>query len=133
MTPTRQISPPETDVGSARYWQSLREHRLEVQACNACGRRRFPVTPSCPYCAHPDAHWEEPTGLGTVYSFVVVHRTFDPAFEEDVPYTVATIDLDGGGRMVARMDSIPAIDERARATYVDHADWTELRFEVTAS
>jgi len=133
MTTTDQITPPQTDVGSEPYWRSLRDHRLRVQACEACGRRRFPVTPSCPYCAHPRARWEEPTGTGIVYSYVVVHRTFDPAFEDDVPYAVATVDLNGGGRIVARMDATPAVDDRVHASYVDHADWTELRFEAAAS
>jgi uncharacterized protein len=45
-----------------------------------------------------------------------------------VPYTIATVDLDGGGRIVARMDHQPQIGDRVRADYVDHAEWTELRF-----
>ncbi len=124
----QQIAPPETDVGSAPYWESLRQHHLEVQACTSCGRRRFPVAPACPYCAQPESRWETADGTGEVYSYIVVHRTFDPAFEDAVPYTIATVDLDGGGRIVARMDHEPEIGDRVRADYVDHAEWTELRF-----
>lgn len=128
----QQIAPPETDVGSAPYWDSLRRHRMEVQACASCGRRRFPVAPACPYCAQPESRWEVPDGMGEVYSFIVVHRTFDPAFEDAVPYTIATVDLDGGGRIVARMDQQPEIGDRVQAEYVDHEEWTELRFARAA-
>jgi uncharacterized protein len=127
-----QVAPPQTDVGSEPYWDSLRHHRLQIQACESCARRRFPVTPACPYCAHPGSRWETPEGTGEVYSFVVVHRTFDPAFEADVPYVVATVDLDGGGRMLARMDRAPEIGDRVVADYVDHDAWTELRFATVA-
>lgn len=133
MTAQPSIAPPETDVGSEPYWESLRRHRMEVQACEACARRRFPPTPSCPYCAHPDATWEIPDGTGEVYSFVVIHRTFDPAFEAEVPYVVATVDLDGGGRVLARMDHTPEVGDRVTADYVDHPMWTELRFAAVTS
>jgi uncharacterized OB-fold protein len=33
------------------------------------------------------------SGRGTVHTFTVVHRTFAPAFADDVPYVVAWIDL----------------------------------------
>jgi len=127
------VAPPATDVGSTPYWDSLRRHHLEIQACESCSRRRFPVTPSCPYCAHPHARWEAPEGTGEVYSFVVVHRTFDPAFEGEVPYVVATVDLDGGGRFLARMNETPEIGDRVSAAYVDHDQWTELRFVAMSS
>jgi uncharacterized protein len=124
------VSPPRPlpDEDSREYWAALREHRITLQACTSCSRRRFPATPSCPYCAHPEWSEEEAAGTGTVYSYIVVHRAFDAAFADDVPYTVATVDLDGGGRMVARMDTTPAIGDRVAPDFVDHPEWTELRF-----
>ena len=71
----------------------------------------------------------------SVYSWVGVHRALDPAFADDVPYTVAAVDLDEGARVIVRIDTPTDADAttfgaRVRASYVDHADWTELRFMV---
>lgn len=122
---------PTPDVDSAPYWDGLREHRFMVQCCASCARRRFPPTPSCPYCAAPEFAWQQAEGTGTVYSFITVHRTFDPAFADEVPYDIATIDLDGGGRMAARVDSDARIDARVISRFVDHGSWTELRFVLS--
>ena len=39
--------------------------------------------------------------MGTVYTETVVY-TAPPAFEKDVPYQVAIVSLDGGGRVRPR-------------------------------
>lgn len=121
---------PSPDEQSGPYWEGLRDGRVLIQACTACGRRRFPPTPGCPYCADPALRWEEAAGTGTVYSFITVHRAFDAAFADDVPYDVATIDLDGGGRMVGRVTGATEIGARVSPAFVDRGDWTELRFRV---
>jgi uncharacterized OB-fold protein len=65
-----------------------------------------------------------------VYSFITVHRAFEPAFADAVPYDIATVDLDGGGRIVGRTAGRTAIGARVSPQFVDHEDWTELRFVV---
>ncbi|WP_168214225.1 Zn-ribbon domain-containing OB-fold protein [Prauserella flavalba] len=121
---------PAPDEDSAPYWAALRQHRLRVQECRGCARRRFPPTPACPYCAHPGSDWVEVPATGTVYSFIVVHRTFDPAFAGEVPYPIATVDLDAGARIVARLAGTPAIGTRVTGMFVDHDGWVELRFRT---
>lgn len=128
MTASPPIPAPTEDVDSRPYWDFLRRHDMHLQQCSACARRRFPVAPACPYCAHPNATWQPVQGTGSVYSFIVIHRTFDPAFDGEVPYAVATVDLDDGGRMAVRMDGTSSVGARVRAVYVDHSGWTEVRF-----
>lgn len=123
---------PSPDEQSEPYWAALREGRVLIQACTACGRRRFPPTPGCPYCADPGIRWEEAAGTGSVYSFITVHRAFDPAFASEVPYDIATVDLDGGGRVVGRATGATAVGARVSPEFVDHGAWTELRFVVAA-
>jgi hypothetical protein len=121
---------PTPDPDSAPYWAALREHKVRLQTCNSCARRHFPPTPSCPYCAHPDMHWEDVPATGTIYSFITVHRAFDPAFAADVPYVIATVDLDANARIIGRLSGTPAIDARVAGEFVDHEEWTELRFRT---
>ena len=43
---------------------------------------------------------------GTVYSFVVVHYVSIPAFQDDVPYVVAHITLDGTADQVRMISNV---------------------------
>jgi uncharacterized OB-fold protein len=123
---------PVPDEHSASFWEGLRRHEVVVQSCLVCGRRRFPPMPSCPYCGTAGGTDVAVPGTGTVYSWVGVHRAMTPAFAGEVPYTVATVELDGGGRIFARVspsDGV-AIGVAVVPSFVDHEGWTELRFAV---
>lgn len=43
------------------------------------------------------------SGRGRVYSYAVYHVAFDPAFQEDLPYIVALVDLEEGPRIVSNL------------------------------
>ena len=115
---------------SEPFWAALAERRVLVQECPACGRRRFPRLPSCPYCAAEGGTDVEVPGTGTVYSFVRMHRALTPAMADEVPYSIATVDLDGGGRIFARVEPAEAVEIGLAVVpvFVDHEGWTELRF-----
>lgn len=123
---------PLADEESSRYWRALAEHRIELQCCGACDRRRFPPMPSCPYCGTGGGHEVDVPGTGVVYSWIRVHRAMTPAMRDQVPYCIVTVDLDGGGRLFGRLTGAAAIAVGApvRPAFVDHDGWTELRFEV---
>jgi uncharacterized OB-fold protein len=122
---------PTPDQLSEPFWAALADHRVVVQACRACGRRRFPRLPSCPYCAAEGGDDVEVPGTGVVYSFVRVHRALTPATADEVPYCVATVDLDGGGRLFARVEPPESVEIGLAVSplFVGHDGWTELRFE----
>lgn len=123
------MSAPRVDVDSRAWWDGLRDHRLVLQRCEEDGRFRFPPMPSCPYCGTPGGTDTEVEGRGAVYSWVVVHRALTPDVTE-VPYTIATVELPAGVRMVGRLDGEPADGAPVSAVFVDHDDWTELRWRA---
>lgn len=84
-------------------WEGLGEGRLRLQRCGHCGRLRFPPVSSCPYCSTPGGEWEEIEPRGSLYSWVVTHVPFDDSLADQVPYTVATVELEGGSRIFARL------------------------------
>ena len=56
--------------------------------------------------------------MGTVYTETVVY-TAPPAFEKDVPYQVAIVSLDSGGRVTGRVDGERvSIDDRVERSGV---------------
>jgi hypothetical protein len=123
------------DAESASFWQSLTEHRIELQSCPACGHHRFPPMPSCPYCGRAGGEVIDVPGTGTIYSWVRVYRALSTFMASEVPYCIATVDLDGGSRMFGRMaaDGDIGIGRRVRPVFVERGEWTELRFALDGS
>lgn len=121
---------PVPDADSEPYLDALRRHELVLQHCTVCGRVRFPPMPACPWCGATPAEWRSVSGRGRVYSWVGVQRALTPAFESEVPYTIAAVELAEGARVFARLvgPEPDAPGGEVAATYVDHAEWTELRF-----
>jgi uncharacterized OB-fold protein len=118
------------DTESAPFWAGLAEGRVVLQRCAACRRRRFPRMPTCPYCGTEGGDDSEVPGTGVVYSWVRVDRALTPDMGGEVPYCIATVDLDGGGRIHGRLEP-PAdagIGVRVSPRFVAHDGWTELRF-----
>ena len=121
---------PAIDMESRPYWDGLAEERLRLQRCSGCGSHRFPAMPGCPGCGGEDWEWVDAAGTGRLYSWVTVHQAFSPDFADDTPYTIATVELDEGCRVLARLEDTPApkVDLRLAVRYVHHPAWSEARF-----
>jgi uncharacterized OB-fold protein len=52
------------------------------------------------------------SGRGQVFSFVVFHRAYHPAWEGKVPYTVALIELDEGPVMLSNVIGVDVDDAK---------------------
>jgi uncharacterized OB-fold protein len=50
--------------------------------------------------------WVPVSGRGSVFSFVVYHRVYHPAFADKVPYVVAVIELEEGPRIISNVVGI---------------------------
>ncbi len=93
---------PETE----EFWKAAKRHELFLQRCNACGEViHFPRV-MCYRCLSEDLGWFKSTGLGTVYSFTIIHQVAHLGFESEVPYVYAIIDLDDGARMISNVVNI---------------------------
>lgn len=101
---------PTPTALTAGFWEAARERRLVVQRCDACGVHRHYPQPRCADCLSEEWSWHEIAGSGVVYTFTVTYQAFHPAWSERLPYAVATVELDGGIRMVT--DLPPGDEER---------------------
>jgi len=127
--------PPAPDAPTAPYWAALAEHRLVLERCTTCGRHRAVPVPACPWCASTGVDHVDADGDGQVYSWVTVHRSFGAPFADQVPYTVAVVDLAEGCRVLGRVeghDDPLHAGAPVHARFVDHDTWTELRFSAGA-
>jgi len=90
--------------------------------------------PSCPWCASAAVDVVESAGHGIVYSFVRAHVAVSPGYVGPIPYSVATVELAEGPRLLGRVEPPAplAIGDRVVSRFADHATWTELYFEPEA-
>jgi len=112
------LLPPRTRE-AAPFFDALRAGRLVLQACGACGRRRHPVAPVCPYCGGRTFAWRECSGDGTIHSWVRFRRSYLAEFEPLMPYDVLCVALAEGPRIFGRLadagDAEPRIGMAVRA------------------
>ncbi|MER7394508.1 Zn-ribbon domain-containing OB-fold protein [Streptomyces sp. NPDC000151] len=103
------------DAESRPFWEGVALGELRLQRCGDCTRAVFPARAVCPHCFGEGLESVVAAGTGTVYSKTVVHRAFG-AFSEQVPFTIALIDLDEGVRMMSRIvgEEPVAIGDRVR-------------------
>ncbi len=94
---------PQPTPLSAPYWQACRESRLVVQCCAACGHRQLYPRVICTQCASDRVAWSDASGRGRVKSFTVIRRAVSPAYEPDVPYVVALIELAEGPTLMSNV------------------------------
>ena len=91
---------PQPTAASRPFWEACRRHELLVQQCLDCSAFRFPPRRLCPDCSSESAEWRRVSGRGKIHSFVVYHRLYHPAFESDLPYNVAVVELEEGPRLL---------------------------------
>jgi len=96
------------------FWEAAAQNRLVMQRCLDCKSYVWTPRPACYECGSEGLEWTELSGKGTVYSFTVIRqvvgRAASKAFEPDVPYVVAWVDLEEGPRMIANVIGCSAED-----------------------
>jgi uncharacterized protein len=88
------------------FFEASKQGQLVVQKCGNCGTLRFPPRRMCSNCLSREASWTPVSGEGEVYSFIVMHRVYHPAFATQVPYAVAMVKLKEGARMLSNVIGI---------------------------
>jgi uncharacterized OB-fold protein len=94
---------PVIDAGNEPFWTAAGQGLLRMQRCEDCGHIRFPIQPLCPRCISPGLTWTDLSGRGQVFSKVVYHRAFHPAYRQDTPYNLVIVQLDEGPRMFSNV------------------------------
>lgn len=98
-----QIPLPQIDDRNRPFFAGAQEHRLLIQRCTRCDTLQSPGRFACTECGSDALEWVESTGRGTVFTYVIMHQKYHPAFENDIPYNVAVIELEEGPRLVSNV------------------------------
>ena len=116
MAEASQIPPkplPEITELTAPFWQAAKEGRLVMQQCRSCSKYVWCPRPACTECGRDELDWRELSGRGTVYSFTIIRQIAGRvarAFENDIPYVIAWVDLEEGPRYYTNIVECPVDD-----------------------
>lgn len=72
------------------------ENRLMIRRCGRCNRLFAPLTAQCSSCRSSNLEWTPASGLGSIITWRLVHRSVSGAHTEVVPLTIAIVELDEG-------------------------------------
>lgn len=103
------VPTPETQ----RFWDGCAADELWIQYCDDCSRYYFYPRPSCPACGSLAVRWRRVSGRARLYSYVISHRAA-PGYEDEVPYTIAVVQLEEGPRMTTNIVGIEPDPEKLR-------------------
>jgi len=92
---------PEASPKMRPFYQAAAEGRLVIQCCSDCGFTCFPAHDMCSACLTPTLEWIDASGIGEVFSFVVMHQIYHPWFADRTPYVVAVIKLKEGPHILS--------------------------------
>lgn len=101
MNPPARPVPPDSPL-SRPYWEAAAQGRLVLQRCAGCGKLRHYPLLVCPSCHSLASDWVPASGRGRIHSWTVTHHAFHPAFADELPYVLVTVDLEEGVRALGR-------------------------------
>ncbi len=116
------------------FWEAAKRHELVLPHCKKCGDFFFFPREVCPVCLSPELEYVQVSGKGRLHSFTVVHQPGNPAFNDDIPYIYAVIQLDEGPRMISNMVECSLedakVDMPVNAVFDDVTpEWTLVKFK----
>ena len=106
------MSAPAATAGAARgmtigeFFDGVREGRLVVQRCEACGALAVPPKAVCPSCEN--VRWGRATlgGDGEITSYTVI-RVPPARFAAEAPYVIAVARMTEGVSLLGRLTGAP--------------------------
>ena len=119
---------PEITEDNQPFWDGCKQHKLLLQRCSKCSHKRD-ASPVCPECLSGEHEWVEASGKGSIYSWIVVHQRYNRAFEDDLPYNVAIVELEEGPRLMTNIVGIENDDIRPGLSV--EVTWDDVTDEVT--
>ncbi len=97
-----ELFPQVTEL-NAPFWEGLAAGEARLQQCQQCSVYQHPPESFCYSCGATSLEWPTVDAHGTVYSYIIVHQPYHPAFRPFIPYTVAIVQLDEGPRILGAM------------------------------
>ncbi len=89
------VPAPVVTVENAGFWQGVNDGEFRLAKCQVCGGADL-EDQACVMCGAHERRWEAASDLGSLKSFVVFQRAYNPYWAMQVPYNVCIVSLDDG-------------------------------------
>lgn len=102
--PLPQIRPiPESnDDLNGQFWEHCKEGKLCFQKCRDCDTWRHMPRYMCAKCGSDRWQWQESSGKGKIFSWIITHQAMHPKFRDETPYAALIVAMEEGVRFVSR-------------------------------
>ncbi len=77
---------------------------MMIRRCGRCNKLFAPLTAECSACRSWDLEWSPASGLGSLVSWRLVHRSVSRPHEQVMPLTIAIVELDEGPWVYATIE-----------------------------
>ncbi len=101
--------------------EAAAQGRFELQLCQQCGAVQYPAREACHQCLSDQLVWTPQTGEGELLAKTVLHHSFEPYFQERLPWTIGMVKLDAGPSVVVHLPT-QAPQPPARVRVSAHVD-----------
>lgn len=101
---------PEVIPLTQPFWEATAKKQLVIQRCADCRAWVWCPRPACVECGSERLQWTPVSGRGKIFAFSVIREVVGRslrAFEGDIPYVAAWIDLDEGPRLLSNIVDCP--------------------------
>ena len=102
-----------TSPDAQPYWDGLHTGQLLVQRCSGCGALRHYPRPMCRHCHVFEHSWVALSGQGVVHSWTSPQRSALPDLAAAGPFTVLTVTMAEGVRVLGALAAGQAQDRVA--------------------
>ena len=120
---------PQPNADDKPFWDGCKEHQLRFQKCQSCGLVRWPPSIICPMCYSYDTEWIIATGKGKIYTFAIYHQSYHPAFDSELPYVTAVVELEEGPHILTNI--VGCSPDEVRCDMAVEVIWEDITEEFS--
>ncbi len=91
---------------SDEFYSHLLDGNFNIQKCRACNAWHHIPRQRCAHCGSYDLQWAPCSGNGELFSWTETLTAPLPPLQEDLPFTVALVQLEEGPRLVSRLSNV---------------------------
>ena len=113
------------------FWDGLREQKLLLPKCGACGHVFFYPRAVCPRCRARDIGWIQASGRGTLHAFEIGYQAFSKAWKVKPPWVLAMVELAEGPRLMTNLINVAPDPKVIRCDMPVRVVFTKLTDEIT--
>lgn len=83
------------DPADIPFWEACEQGRFLLHQCAQCARSYWPAS-RCVDHGDEAMQWVEASGRGSLHTYTIMHRAYQPTMKNKVPYVVGVVELEEG-------------------------------------